>query len=531
MVIILLLTCAFDAYNVYILCRVAFAKQIGKNKMKPKKTLSEEEHRFFSLVHQVVLSNPFGDRRVEIDLKIAGLFPGISDDERIQRTIEEVDHRIKRLKDDNRDDLRLHEGHDRVILKYSFLYNLFYTFIDDFDAHIVDQIESGKTPVKVIFADKALSHLCEKGFGRQEACRYFALCYQLRRAFYFIEKRLVGRCPCMKKMRERLWNNVFTSDLELYDSHLWDKMEDFTTLILGETGTGKGTTAMAIGSSGFIPFDDKKKVFSESFTESFVSLNLSQFSAGLIESEMFGHKKGAFTGAVEDHEGVFNRCSPFGAIFLDEIGEVSVPVQIKLLKVLEERCFSPVGSHQEYRFKGRIIAATNRSLSDISDTQVMREDLFYRLCSDIIIVPPLRQRVIENPKELDELLAFKIEKLIGSSHPDLIVMVRGIIDQQLGRDYSWPGNVRELEQCLKRILLNRNYETISRTLQENSASRLATAIDRGELDAHSLIKGYCHMLYSRFRNYGEVARRTKLDRRTVKKYIDQFDRSKDLLDP
>jgi len=335
----------------------------------------------------------------------------------------------------------------------------------------------------------------------------------------------------MKKMRERLWNNVFTSDLLLYDAHLWNRMEDFSTLILGETGTGKGTTAMAIGSSGFIPFDEKRQVFAESFTESFVSLNLSQFSAGLIESELFGHQKGAFTGAVESHQGVLNRCSPFGAIFLDEIGEVAVPVQIKLLKVLEERLFSPVGSHQELRFKGRIIAATNRSLSDISLKRVMRDDLFYRLCSDIIIVPPLRQRITENPSELDELLAFKIEKLAGTPQPELVSMVRRLIDQQLGRNYNWPGNVRELEQYLRRILLNRSDASVVNSLKEAGMSPLAISMEKGELDAQSLLRGYCQMLYGRFGNYGEVARRTKLDRRTVKKYVTEVDRLADLVDP
>ena len=92
-------------------------------------------------------------------------------------------------------------------------------------------------------------------------------------------------------------------------------MEDFSTFLVGETGTGKGTAATAIGRSGFIPFNEKKTTFSEIFTNNFIEINLSQFSESLIESELFGHRKGAFTGAVDDHHGIFALCSPHGAIF------------------------------------------------------------------------------------------------------------------------------------------------------------------------------------------------------------------------
>lgn len=201
-------------------------------------------------------------------------------------------------------------------------------------------------------------------------------------------------------------------------------MEDFSTLLLGETGTGKGTAAAAIGRSGFIPYDERRGCFTESFTRNFVTINLSQFAESLIESELFGHKKGAFTGAVEHHQGVFARCTPHGSIFLDEIGEISVPLQVKLLQVLQDRTFTPVGSHQQLRFSGRIIAATNRPLDELRKKGLMREDFFYRLCSDIIVVPPLRQRLQEDPKELDLILSHILQRIIGEEPDELVRMVR-----------------------------------------------------------------------------------------------------------
>ena len=350
--------------------------------------LNSEERPFFKTVYNAAFANPFSDLRETLDLKIAGLFPSASRRESIDQCTNEVDHRIKQLESQGRANINAFHGQDRDIITIVFLFDIFHKFRDDFDQLIKDQIKAEDTLIKVPFARKATHMLQAKGFDVKRISHYFALSYQLRRAFYFISNSLVGDSPCMKKLKKHLWYNVFTYNMDLYSKFLWNKMEDFSTLLLGETGTGKGTAAKAIGSSGYIPFDEKKQCFSQSFTQTFSSLNLSQYPETLLESELFGHTKGAFTGAMEDYQGVFDRCSPNGSILLDEIGEIPNHVQIKLLRVLQERTFSPVGTHEISRFNGRVIAATNRPKQDILSGKVFRDDFYYRLCSDIIEVPP-----------------------------------------------------------------------------------------------------------------------------------------------
>jgi DNA-binding NtrC family response regulator len=484
--------------------------------MRSNRKLGAEDRGFFDLVHRAILSNPFSDERVDIELEIGGRVPGGSKLERVYRTIQTVEDRLARLEQNSAEDLNRFSSDDRALIRSALLFVFFYKYRKKFDQLIVDQLAAGASPVKVPFAGSAIARLKKWGF---DPAYTFALCYQLRRAYFFIDRELVGTSSAMKDLRLNLWNNVFTHNIELYDRYLWNRMEDFSTLILGETGTGKGTAAMAIGRSGFIPYDEGRNCFIESFTRSFVSLNLSQFPETLIESELFGHKKGAFTGAVEDHTGVFARCSPYGSILLDEIGEISIPIQIKLLQVLQDREFYPVGSHEMGRFQGRVIAATNKSLEDIRDKHIFRDDFYYRLCSDVVIVPPLRTRIREDPSELDQLLAKVIARMVGQPSAELTTMVHTAIDRQLGPDYPWPGNVRELEQSVRRILLKRSYEGDDKAISPDLRTRLVEGIARGDIDAQGLMTGYCYLLYQRHGTFEEVARRTRLDRRTVKKHI------------
>jgi DNA-binding NtrC family response regulator len=209
---------------------------------------------------------------------------------------------------------------------------------------------------------------------------------------------------------------------------------DTSVLILGESGTGKEGIANAI--HHLSPRRDKE----------FVKVNCSSLPHSLIESELFGHEKGAFTGAIEKRIGKFEKANG-GTIFLDEIGDMPADLQVKLLRVLQEKEFERIGSNTTLKIDVRIIAATNRDLEKEIEEGRFRLDLFYRLNILPIHLPPLRER-----KEDIPLLAAHFIKIFSEKTRKLI---SGISDSQMKKlmDYSWPGNIRELQNLLERTIL------------------------------------------------------------------------------
>jgi formate hydrogenlyase transcriptional activator len=209
---------------------------------------------------------------------------------------------------------------------------------------------------------------------------------------------------------------------------------DSTVLIYGETGTGKELIARAIHDRS-----ERKK-------RPLVKVNCSAISAGLVESELFGHVKGAFTGALERHVGRFELADG-GTIFLDEIGELPLATQVKLLRVLQEREFEAVGSNRPVRVDVRVIAATNRNLQESIRAGQFRPDLFYRLNVFPVEVPALRERSSDIPQLAMFFLA-RYSKKLGKE-------IQGVSPQTLERlsAYAWPGNVRELQNVVERAVI------------------------------------------------------------------------------
>jgi transcriptional regulator with PAS, ATPase and Fis domain len=158
-------------------------------------------------------------------------------------------------------------------------------------------------------------------------------------------------------------------------------------------------------------------------------------------------------------------------------------------------------------------------LESLQGQKLFREDFFYRLSSDLIEIPPLRRRLQETPAELPELVAHVLTNIIGRKDEQLHGKVEAAILSAVGKNYSWPGNVRELAQAVRRILITGKYEAVAAPRAGSLQDVLVAGIERQNLNADQLLGAYCALLYNKSGNYEEVARRTNLDRRTVKKYV------------
>ena len=357
--------------------------------------------------------------------------------------------------------------------------------------------------------------------GRVDAVHLFACFYQVRRAFHLIHRYIVGASTPAARLRAAVWQSIFTHDMRRYWLSLYDRMQDVTTLIAGPSGTGKELVARAIGLSRYIPFDPEREAFTATLDGAFHALNVSALSPTLIESELFGHRKGAFTGAVQDRVGWLDACPRFGAVLLDEVGEIDAAIQVKLLRVLQTREFSRIGETAPRAFQGKLIAATNRDLAAEMRAGRFREDLYYRLCSDLIVTPSLREQLQDAPDELRNLVLFVCERVVGSDGAaELGDEVMACIERDLGRDYPWPGNVRELEQCVRNVLVRKEYRPPAAP-GRGPAGDLAAELREGSLTAEELLRRYCTLVYARIGSYQETARRLQLDRRTVKRHVDR----------
>ncbi|MEM7050163.1 MAG: sigma 54-interacting transcriptional regulator [Acidobacteriota bacterium] len=421
---------------------------------------------------------------------------------------------------------------DRRLYADLVLYHLYYRHQRSFVESILRSEGKGaarlEAPFYRTFAQELEDLLGPAGVpreGRLAPAHLFACFFQVRRAFHYIHRHILGRSMPAARLRARVWESIFTHDLRRFQTSLYDRLGDITTLVTGPSGTGKELVARAIGLSRYVPFQASSGAFEEHFQESFYPLNLSALSPTLIESELFGHRRGSFTGALTDRTGWLEICPPLGTVFLDEIGEIDLPIQVKLLRVLESRTFQRLGEtgseHRSRRFLGKAVAATNRDLAAEMARGAFRQDLYYRLCSDTIETPSLAERLDDDPAELGDLLTTLAARLVDPDDaPALASEVQAWVEENLGREYRWPGNVRELGQCLRNVLIRRDYRPAKVTAPSDPRRALAEEIARGDLSADEVLGRYCTLVYADAGSYQAAARRLGLDRRTVKAKVD-----------
>lgn len=494
--------------------------------------LSGQESRFLEAVSGVVYANPFlpelaeSERRALGDAFVEGpdhwsmtvadpLAPRANPwliYERVEPLLGELRERLAGTRRVQREELALYE--DAVLFYLYFRYNdrtyavvtgsaepqwdFYREFLDDWKRYFaIPGVEwpTGHTPAHT-----------------------FACYYQIARAFHYIYDYIVGGSIPAARLRASIWQSIFTHDIRRYRRTLYERMGDFATLVTGPSGTGKELVARAIALSRYVPFDEGKRGFAFEPEGLFHPLNIAALPGTLVESELFGHRRGSFTGAVSDKTGWLDACPQRGAVFLDEIGDLGAEVQVKLLRVIETRAFQAVGDTKARRFRGKLIAATNRNLAEAIADGKFREDLYYRLCSDLLETPSLAQQLRESPHVLGDLVLFMARRVAGDEAEALAAEAVDWIKNNLGSGYAWPGNYRELEQCLRNLLIRRNYRPVLPEFAEGAADPFDEA-RRGRLTADELLDRYCTLVYQQCGSYEETGRRLGLDRRTVRRRV------------
>jgi DNA-binding NtrC family response regulator len=344
----------------------------------------------------------------------------------------------------------------------------------------------------------------------------FACFYQLRRAFHYIHNEIIGNSAPIRRLRMQVWESVFTKDMMSYQQWMYHAVGRFPTLILGPSGSGKEIVARAIGLSRFIPYNVKAGCFEASAQASFHPVNLSALSETLIESELFGHRKGAFTGATQDREGLFASAGNYGTVFLDEIGDVSHSTQVKLLRILQSGEYQAVGDNQARHYNGKILAATHKDLQAEMEAGRFREDFFYRLCGDQVQTVSLREILQDQAGELEISVHYICQKLFGNTAAnELSPRILKRLQSCVPKNYPWPGNFRELEQAVRNIAVRNEYQAVTRT----SSIQINKDYESTGMTMAEWTQAYAAKAYANYGSYKKAAARLELDQRTLKKLV------------
>ena len=477
------------------------------------------------------LTNPFGPERPELEAVIVGkhvartspwsrpvdwplgdpALPAIRDEaERLLGAAQSKLARGEKLSDRDRDRIR---GTALYVLYYRCDAPFYQSIVSPSPADTLPFYDDFERDFHLVF-----EHVGPPPWVRDPA-DLFAFFWQVRRAFHFVFHQILGTSRAAAELRTSVWESIFTHDPFRYLRHLRGRMHEVSTLILGGSGTGKELVASAIGLSSFIAFDPSRRRFARHFSTAFHALHLAAMSKTLIESELFGHKKGAFTGAISDRMGHLEGRTASETVFMDEIGDLDPEVQVKLLRVLQSREFHRLGDTEPKRFGGKVVAATNRDLAADMASGRFREDLYYRLCADVIRTPSLHRQIQGRPEELAHLTRVLIQRNLGSVDEATFDEVMQGIESGVGYDYRWPGNIRELDQCVRNLLIHGRYLPARSPTEARGLEALFERMRNAEATLDDVASGYSTWVYEREGSFARAGEVLGVDRRTVSKHV------------
>ncbi|HZW32408.1 MAG TPA: sigma 54-interacting transcriptional regulator [Isosphaeraceae bacterium] len=519
---------------------------------------SEDERRVAEAVAGIAFGNPFLPERIALEKQALGLKfvaagdvivvrDGASYDE-LFPNVRELHRLAKALTADARQRLRSGHGvpeHDRSLYEDLVCYVLYNRHLSLVNEPIRKAMGSPRWggPGEGWPAFRADFDSYFEIPGRTLLTRHrpehlFAVFFQIARAFHAIFENFVGGSKPTSQLRAAVWQSIFTHDLRRYMRALYHHMVDIPTLITGPSGSGKELVARAVGQSLYTEFNPGKKGFAEN---RYSALNLSAFAPTLVEAELFGTVRGAFSGAT-DRAGWLEECGCPGpdrvnAIFLDEIGELDEAIQVKLLRVLQDRSFSRVGETSKVprKFQGKVIAATNRDLAAAMCAGRFRPDFYYRLCADVIMTPALGDQLADRPEDLPDIVRYIIKRRVlrsesAGSEPLADEEIKSLLDEVvawIGRHlkgaYPWPGNFRELEQCVRNLMIRNHYQppgSAEPVAAVEAVEAFLGEVRDGSLTSAGLLGKYYAWVLSRTGTYVAASKQLGVDWRVVRKRID-----------
>lgn len=405
--------------------------------------------------------------------------------------------------------------------RLSWALSLYPQLIDDLDEHIAQPPGQEQ---ELEWAKAAFTQL-RRWLDRHESAWWLGLFYQWRRAWCLLHEQLVGSGPSMQRLRATVWSCCFGPSLQDYERGLWKRLHHIGVWIEGEPGAGHEHVARVLAGSGWRGYDERRARFEDELVagEELIVIELEGLTPLEQEALLFGHRKGALL--PKSSVGALERAQPGQLIWIEGIEHASGALQVALARAQQRREFTPAGSAQRLPLKARQVLSLKRQAADLIDEGALLHEAYYKLGACSIWLPPLRARLSEAARPLDELTQL-IQALCTSltdhsgADPEHIAQT---ITRDVMHEHAWPGNLHELAHAIAQVELLGSYHLSQKQRRAPgeavNAQALATSLACGEISIKELTEGYCLMLYEQLGTYEAVAARTGLDRRTVKKYI------------